>query len=525
MIGSTIGSYRVVRLLGEGGMGSVYEGVNESIERRVAIKVLHSEYARRPEVLSRFFNEARAVNRIAHPSIVQIHEHGHMANGVAYIVMEYLEGQTLGERLHRMGGKLPLRIALQIAWQMAAALASAHEKHIVHRDLKPGNLMLVPDPLGPGGERVKLLDFGIAKLAADTEQDNKTASQLIMGTPTYMSPEQCRGAGMVDEKTDIYSLGVILYEMLAGQPPFVSDGPGDLMAMHMFRQPAPLSQLAPDVPSDIAAYVEQMLRKEKTQRPAMREVFDRFSELATGYAAVSKSAAHEATRMVMAPRARDSDSTAFISEHSTLGPRGQRQARGQRRLLPLVVPVFLVATAGMALWYFAFRTPESTPVATKRAPVLDASKAAGPEASPPREASAAVRPEKGRAAQGGPPQRRPQMGNLYGGGGVRPAGAAPLARPKLNPAQVERQLQAAQEEYVKGNYRKTIEIAKPVENGSPLRAWRILGSAACNIKDVRLANEAFRRLDVSGRKYLASVCGRNGILNLGTLDQTHRIVD
>lgn len=273
-----IGAYKLLRKIGEGGMGAVYEALQESIERRVAIKILQPEYARDADITKRFFNEARAVNRIDHPSLVQIHEHGHLPEGTAYIVMEFLKGQTLAQRLRQLGGGVPEELALQIAWQVATALTAAHDKAIVHRDLKPANLMLVPDPLGPGGERVKVLDFGIAKLAADAHQ-GKTAGSLVMGTPTYMSPEQCRGAGAVDEKTDVYSLGIILFEMLVGRPPFVADGAGELLGMQLFQPVPSILELAPDVRPDTAAFTQALLSKDRAQRPSMREVAQHLTPL------------------------------------------------------------------------------------------------------------------------------------------------------------------------------------------------------------------------------------------------------
>ena len=212
MVGSQLGSYRLIRQLGDGGMGTVYEGLNEGIERHVAIKVLHPAFARDPEAVTRFVNEARAVNRIEHPSLVQIHEHNRLPDGTTYIVMELLQGETLAQRLSRQKGPLSASVASHIAWQVATALSAAHAKQIVHRDIKPSNLMLVPDPLGPDGERVKILDFGIAKLQT-AHRDHVTADRAVMGTPLYMSPEQCEEAGSVDGKSDVYSLGCILFEM------------------------------------------------------------------------------------------------------------------------------------------------------------------------------------------------------------------------------------------------------------------------------------------------------------------------
>jgi len=210
----TIGSYRIVRQLGEGGMGVVYEARHEGLDRKVALKCLHPEHAANPDIVARFFNEAKILSKLEHPSIVQVSDFGQAADGTAYLVMELLRGESLARRLRdnvNHQTRISLVAALQFAWQVADVLAMAHAQGIVHRDLKPDNLMLVPDPVAPGGERVKLLDFGIAKLlkAADSNAP-KTNTLAVMGTPMYMSPEQCAGAGGVDAKTDVYSLGCLL---------------------------------------------------------------------------------------------------------------------------------------------------------------------------------------------------------------------------------------------------------------------------------------------------------------------------
>jgi serine/threonine protein kinase len=197
-----LGPYRIVRPLGQGGMGAVYEAVQEPIGRRVALKVLLPQYAQDRDAVTRFFNEARAVNLIEHPSIVQVSDYAQVADGTVYLVMEYLRGQTLSDRidaLQRQGQRVPLREVVQLAAQLADAMSAAHDKSVIHRDLKPSNVMLVPDPAVPGGSRVKLLDFGIAKLARN--EGRGTATHDVFGTPQYMSPEQCAGAGGVDAKT------------------------------------------------------------------------------------------------------------------------------------------------------------------------------------------------------------------------------------------------------------------------------------------------------------------------------------
>ncbi len=266
MIGEQFGNYRAISLLGEGGMGAVYLAEHPTIGRRVAVKVLHRNYVRDENLLGRFLNEARAANAIRHPNIIEILDSGTIADGTPFLVMELLEGESLGMRLRRVGA-LPIPQAVEFAYQTASALGAAHKKGIVHRDLKPDNLYIVPDPHEPERERIKVLDFGIAKLQQGNTGDSvKTRTGTLMGTPIYMSPEQCRGTKTVDHRSDIYSLGVILFEMLTGQPPFVSEGFGELVNMHLNVAPPAPSSRNPAVPPALDAIVLKMLEKNPEQR-------------------------------------------------------------------------------------------------------------------------------------------------------------------------------------------------------------------------------------------------------------------
>jgi serine/threonine protein kinase len=266
MIGEQFGNYRAISLLGEGGMGAVYLAEHPAIGRRVAVKVLHKNYIRDENLLTRFLNEARAANAIRHPNIIEILDSGTIADGTPFLVMELLEGESLGTRIRRVGA-LPLQSAVEFCYQTASALGAAHKKGIVHRDLKPDNLFVVPDPHEPERERIKVLDFGIAKLLQGSANDSvKTRTGTLMGTPIYMSPEQCRGTRTVDHRSDIYSLGIIFFEMLCGQPPFVSEGFGELVNMHLnVAAPAPSTQNA-NVSPTIDAIVLKMLAKNPDER-------------------------------------------------------------------------------------------------------------------------------------------------------------------------------------------------------------------------------------------------------------------
>ncbi len=265
MIGQQFGNYRAVSLLGEGGMGAVYLAEHPAIGRRVAVKVLHKNYIRDENLLTRFLNEARAANAIRHPNIIEILDSGTIADGTPFLVMELLEGESLGTRIRR-DGALPLQTAVEFCYQTASALGAAHKKGIVHRDLKPDNLFVVPDPHEPERERIKVLDFGIAKLQQSANDSVKTRTGTLMGTPIYMSPEQCRGTRTVDHRSDIYSLGIIFFEMLCGQPPFVSEGFGELVNMHLNVAPAAPSTQNASVPATMDAIVLKMLAKNPDER-------------------------------------------------------------------------------------------------------------------------------------------------------------------------------------------------------------------------------------------------------------------
>ncbi len=266
MLGETVGSYRITSKLGEGGMGVVYNAEHTVMSSRAVVKVLRAEHALSDEMAQRFINEATAAATIRHPGIVQVMDVGRMHNGVLYILMEYLDGESLGSRIKRRG-KLNLDDAVAIVQQAARALDAAHAKNIVHRDLKPDNLFLIPDAEVPGGERVKVLDFGIAKLSKDdAEPMAMTKSGAMMGTPLYMSPEQCRGAGEVDHRTDLYALGCILFEMLGGRPPYLGKGVGDLIASHL-KDPVPsVLEHNPNVPREFDDIIKTLLAKEPSER-------------------------------------------------------------------------------------------------------------------------------------------------------------------------------------------------------------------------------------------------------------------
>ena len=268
LVGKTIGSYRIIKCLGKGGMGAVYHGEHPQIESNVAIKVLLPRFVSSAEIVRRFFDEARAVNRIGHPGIVRIHDcNKHEEVGV-YLVMELLEGESLSER-SASNGTLPWKMVCRLVCQTASALAASHDTGIIHRDLKPANIFVVPDPDMPGGERIKILDFGIAKLLEQDEPlDGGTKTGMIIGSPMYMSPEQCIDSKGVDLRTDIYSLGAIAYRLLSGSYPFEADTLGKLIIKQQSERPEPLSTLQPEVPRSVAQVIEVALATDREDRYA-----------------------------------------------------------------------------------------------------------------------------------------------------------------------------------------------------------------------------------------------------------------
>src|SRR5262245_26093532 len=264
MVGQTLGSYRIVSEIGSGGMGGVYLAEHALIGRKVAVKLLRADMP--AEYVERFFTEAKAAATLHHPGLVDVFDFGHHPDGRAFIVMEYLPGESLAERLEREP-RLPVPVACVITRGCANALHVAHEQGIIHRDLKPGNIFLIPDPDAPLGIRTKVLDFGIAKLVREREQRSvKTQSGAVIGTPRYMSPEQCKNARSVDGRSDIYALGCILYEMLLGVAPFDYDSWAELVGAHLYEVPPKPTEIDAKIPADIETLVCKMTEKAPADR-------------------------------------------------------------------------------------------------------------------------------------------------------------------------------------------------------------------------------------------------------------------
>jgi serine/threonine-protein kinase len=261
VIGTTLGSYQLVKELGQGGMGVVYLAEHKLVRRRAAVKVLAAPLTGDPEHVQRFFNEARNAAMLKHPGLVEVYDYGYDADKRAYIVMEYLEGENLRSRLSREG-RLPPDLMLTFSKQIVDTLIAVHAHGIIHRDLKPENLFLVRDTAIPCGVRVKLLDFGLSRLDEDGTLESLTRTGVLLGTPAYVSPEQVRGGSRAAvPRSDIYALGCVMFEMACGRPPFQVAGAAEMIARHLDEVPPAPIELVPDLPPLIDGVIRRALAK------------------------------------------------------------------------------------------------------------------------------------------------------------------------------------------------------------------------------------------------------------------------
>ena len=274
LIGRAIGSYRVVKPLGKGGMGAVYMAEHPVIGSKVAIKFLHPQYATDKKIVDRFFNEARAVNVIGHDNILKILDLNVTDDNRHYFIMEFLHGKALQD-LVKPDVPIPLETTGPILLQVCEALQAAHDHNIIHRDLKPDNVYLI---VHKGKKNfVKVVDFGIAKLTDEQGQSTgKTQTGMVMGTPAYMSPEQAGGmTNRIDARSDIYSLGCMMYQMACGKLPFPGSSFGEVLIGHLQLPPPPLKEIAPDIPEAYEAVIMKCLEKQQDNRyQTMNELHD-----------------------------------------------------------------------------------------------------------------------------------------------------------------------------------------------------------------------------------------------------------
>ena len=346
MIGETIdGRYRCLRVLGQGGMGAVYEAEHTGTGRRVAVKVIHADMVKKTEMVLRFHREARVAGSIETPHIVQVLDTGtDPATGTVYMVMEFLRGEDMQQLIRRLG-KVPALVALRLIAQACVGLSKAHAASVIHRDIKPANLFLSVAEGGP--VTVKVVDFGIAKIMVDLGSDEEhglTRTGGLLGSPLYMSPEQAMSRKTIDHRADVWSLGVVLYEALSGRVPHLADSLGELI-MAICGQPVPpLQSVAPWVPSEIAAIVHRALTPDPNLRyPSMTALLEALQTVTAGRTSVDASelvplGADEQAHVAPSPLALDGQAS-FVqvrgvtaSTASTASRLGVSTASGQAAL-------------------------------------------------------------------------------------------------------------------------------------------------------------------------------------------------
>jgi len=343
LIGQTLaGRYRILRKIGEGGMGIVYEAEHVLIEKRVGLKVLREDFSSRPDVVERFRQEAKSASKIGHEHIIDISDFGETPQGASYFVMELLTGRDLAEELEKNGTLSPRR-TVNLMLQCARALEAAHQKGIVHRDMKPENIFLVER----GGEDfVKIVDFGIAKMSeietAGQPGRKLTKTGMIFGTPEYMSPEQA-GGKKLDHRVDIYAMGIIMYELLTGRVPFMGDTFMGILTKHMFETPLPILQMNPN--AQVSPELDRIVFKALSKHPETR--YQSMAELAQDLTAVLSHTA--STNASLAPP------PGTVTHHGYLNESVHEEARVPRLVAPTPVAEFPhVASAptpsGKGLW-------------------------------------------------------------------------------------------------------------------------------------------------------------------------------
>jgi beta-lactam-binding protein with PASTA domain/predicted Ser/Thr protein kinase len=346
------GRYRIIRKLGSGGMANVYLAEDEELGRRVAIKILNDRHAADDQFVERFRREAKNAAGLSHPNIVSIYDRGE-AEGTYYIAMEYLEGRSLKERIVE-DGPLPIRDAIEVTRQILRAIGFAHRRGIVHRDIKPHNVLLVQD--GPGDERFKVTDFGISRTTAS----QMTEAGSIVGTAQYLSPEQARGAP-VDQRSDVYSVGIVLYELLTGMLPFTGETPLEIAMKHLSEVPKPPSELRPDVPPDLDMVVLRALAKDPADRFESAEEMERELARVAGGSGVTAETAEAATAVLAGAGLADTAPT-MISRRPVVAPRpeepyrqrydeSEEPRRRRRPVWPWLLGVLLLAGAVVAGFY------------------------------------------------------------------------------------------------------------------------------------------------------------------------------
>lgn len=361
MIGKELlGQFRIVERIGRGGMGEVYKAVQPAMDRLVAIKILHAKLAARPDLVARFRREARAMSRLTHPNTARVFLYGHLEESdQLYIVMEYLDGTDLA-RYVRNNGPTEIGRAAKIMIQVLGALEEAHSVGVIHRDLKPENILLTNQ--GGIADFPKVLDFGLAKIRETKPRPGSmilTQDGMVFGTPEFMSPEQARGE-VLDSRSDIYSAGLIAYELITGKLPFPPCKPMEYISHHIYTPPMPITERVPELklPSKLDAIIAQALEKDKEQRYATARDFAEAFKLLLPRANQTLSA-----RAIPEPSVRIDTHTAQADGRVRFGDtRSDKQGRG----LVIGLLAVIVVLVALVVWLLTLKSSDTVSSSTGR---------------------------------------------------------------------------------------------------------------------------------------------------------------
>ncbi|MEW6433516.1 MAG: serine/threonine-protein kinase [Myxococcota bacterium] len=485
-------TYEVERQLGQGGMGEVWLAKHRRLAgKQVAIKVLRTPGELPAESLSRFRREAEIAARLEHPNIVQVLDFNTLASGEPYLVMEFLKGTSLAKRM--AGGPLPLEQVMEVVRQVGAALQAAHAAGVVHRDLKPENIFLVPTALG---DQVKVLDFGISKLA--DAQTFQTTDSVLIGTPLYMSPEQATGNNRdVSPQSDVFSLGSITYEMLAGRPPFLADNVAKVVFRIAYEKHRPLREARPDLPPAVAQAVERALTKDKAARTPDMATYveeltgralapprwepDQVSGVYTPDVPVSASLAGGAT-VSHSSKERARPAPSPPTQSSPAPPAGSPPSR---RPLALGVTAVLVAVAAVAAWRSAGPGPAPAPASGTVAGAVDAGAPAVPTV-------VAAAPDAGGADAGAEADAGEAVASAPDAGTPPTTPRAARTDPSGTPSEAEAKYLAELERmFAAHEYQRLIELRGAMRShlrspAARLQSSLLLTRAACALHEDRV---------------------------------------
>ncbi|MDB4962542.1 MAG: serine/threonine protein kinase [Myxococcales bacterium] len=367
--GTLVGEYRIEKMIGLGGMGIVYGARHPLIGKRAAIKVLNAKYCADHAAVERFVHEAQSVNQIGHANIVDIFAFGTLTDGRSYLVMEWLSGETLQDRIER-GPRLSTDEAIAILIPLTRALDAAHAAGVIHRDLKPENIFLIPEE---DGVRIKLLDFGIAKLSTSSTSASRTATGMTMGTPLFMSPEQARGM-QIDAASDGYSLGILAYSMVCGRTPFEDEAsPVEVLHAHINKPPQPPRELDDTIPIELEDVILRLLAKAPAARPPLAEVRHRLKRVAAG--SIPGVSFESVTGVGATPGSRYASSASMASV-----------PRRSRWIVPAVIGALALAAVTVVAYRATRPAPAgpAVPMTTAPAPALaSGTPSPAPEPAPP----------------------------------------------------------------------------------------------------------------------------------------------